>query len=145
MQKTPYEISLNAEFSYTFISEGISGKVLKAVVFQEVDDFSYNLALLDYDNVLNTWSDMSNTNNYDISRTMKTVLVILLDFLERNHNAIIIVKANSDTKRLLYNRIFRNYYLEYAPLIRVLTDSSNGKVEAKSDIIHEIFYICKNK
>lgn len=100
--------------------------------------------MFDYGALLENWSDMSNTNNNYIICTMKTVLTILLDFIDKNPTAFVVVRVNTEIKRLLYNRIFKNYYKEYASILLVLTDDKTEKVEATFDKTHEIFYICKN-
>jgi hypothetical protein len=110
-------------------------------VFQEIDILLKNLALLDYSEINDTWSDMVNTNNDDISRTMKTVLTIIIDFITHNPTDLIVIKGNTKLKILLYNRIFKNYFQHYADHFVVLTDGENGKEMAGFDKMHKVFYI----
>lgn len=48
MKAEEYEIMSNDNHSYTFISDGKNGKIIKAVIFQDIKPSLYNLALLNY-------------------------------------------------------------------------------------------------
>ncbi|MFN0049632.1 MAG: DUF6934 family protein [Cytophagales bacterium] len=136
-----YPIVANNPSTYTFVSIGKSGNIIKAVVFQEIDIVLKNMALLDYNEIDDNWSDMANTNNGDISRTMKTVLTIIIDFITHNPSNLIVIKGNTKLKILLYNRIFKNYFQYYADYFVVLTEGKNGKEMATFDKMHKVFYI----
>lgn len=41
---------------------------------------------------------MAHTNNFDIARTMKTVLAIIVDFIQKHPFDFVVIKANSETK-----------------------------------------------
>lgn len=144
MNTEGYNIDVYDNLFYTFVSIGTNGTVLKGVDFQEIEFGIYNLALLDYQESNESWSDISVTNNGDIIKTMRTVLSIIINFLENNSQYSVVIRANTQIKLLLYNRIFKNYYGNLSDQITILTDGEYGKIVASVDIIHEVFYIYKN-
>ncbi len=143
MNKEGYSITILDNETFTFYSKGKNGNILKAVIFQEIYPNIYNVALLDYNSTSNSWSDVANTNNGDMSIIMKTVISSILIFLEKNSTAEIYIEGNTKIKKLMYNRIFRNYYKEFQNNLVVMVDGTNGKEIAESDKFHDFFYLYK--
>lgn len=144
MRKEGYPLTIIEPNLFTFTSQGKKGTILKALVFEEVDLNEYNLALIDYIEDTESWSDMAITNNGDVSKIMKTVLIGILDFLQKNPRAIIAVEGNTRIKILFYNRIFKTYYSEYRHIIHVSSEKTDKlSHECIFDKVYSIFYICK--
>lgn len=48
MNKNGYSFINNTDLSFSFVSKGKQGEILKVVVFQEIGENIFNIALLDY-------------------------------------------------------------------------------------------------
>ncbi|TAE11731.1 MAG: hypothetical protein EAZ95_13250 [Bacteroidetes bacterium] len=96
------------DYYYFFTSIGKKGEVLKLTAFQLVHEGLYNVALVDFDAQTQDGDDTVVTNNQDMSKVLATVARILFDFLTRFPTVSILIEANSETKRKLYNRLIRN-------------------------------------
>ena len=57
MTKDGYKLYQNSLLGYTFISKGKRGEIIKGVLFEEIFESTYNLALVDYDPETKQWSD----------------------------------------------------------------------------------------
>ena len=143
MNSPTYTLSQPNPNIFTFESIGKKGKVIKAVVFQDVGNGLYNLALLDREEKNSSWSDKSNSNNGDLAKVMATVARIILVFLEKHPFATIYIEANSKSRNTLYYRILRNYHEMFASSL-ILEASANGAIEVfHVDKDYDYFYIRK--
>ncbi len=117
-----------AECMYSFFSIGQQGIIEKVVAFQDMGLLTYNVALADYNREDNTFSDMSNSNNFDMLRLFATIFRISDDFLAKNHFYSLYVKGNTPTKMKLYHRIIKNNLSDLQNKFLVL-GVYNGKSE----------------
>ncbi len=108
MNKEGYLLLHTSEFSRSFVSNGKNGAILKAVVFQEIAEHLYNVALMDYLIEVDSFSDNVHSNNGDMPKVLATVVGAMKDFLELKPNAVLYFEGNTRVKQLLYNRIVRN-------------------------------------
>lgn len=141
MDKASYPLYSPFANFYTFTSIGKNGFVQKAVVFQEVENGIFNLALVDYEPTTQLWSDMTNTNNGDLPKIMATVVHIIKHFLEENPSRIIYMEGNTKSKNMLYNRIVNNYYDQFSETFDIMVNGEDGKEEFKLGKQYDSFYI----
>lgn len=97
-----------AMYMYSFFSIGQQGAIEKVVAFQDMGLLTYNVALADYDRANNIFSDMSNSNNFDLLRLFATIFKISDDFLAKNPFYSLYIKGNTPAKMKLYHRIVKN-------------------------------------
>lgn len=120
MNKATYNINSPNDTIFTFISKGRNGEINKAVLFQNIEEDLFNLVLLDYDVLNETWSDENISNNGDIVKVLATVMYIITVFLASKPNVQVYIQANSETRNKLYNRLFQNYFNEFESKFEVM-------------------------
>lgn len=94
--------------AYQFISKGTQGEITKIVAFEDIGNQLYNLVLLDYDTQTGILDDEKVSNNQDIAKIMATIFRIVSDFTDKSPENSLYIRANTETKRMLYNRIVSN-------------------------------------
>jgi|GEM_PF-5546426 len=87
---------------------GKQGNVLKLTAFQRMQEHLYNMALVDYDLETEEGNDSIVTNNQDMPKVLATVARILFDFLTCLPHVAVLIEANSEIKKKLYNRLIKN-------------------------------------
>ena len=110
MDKEGYLLLQDDKYVFTFVSVGKNGKIIKAIIFQNIEPMVFNLVLADYNPISHLFDDFSVSNNNDISKVMATVFKAIVFFLNSQPQASIYVEGNTQQKNILYNRIFKNYY-----------------------------------
>jgi hypothetical protein len=109
MNKESYTYTIdNESFSYTFVSKGVQGEILKVVEFQAINPHIYNLLLANYEAEGNYLDDFGVSNNGDIVKILATVFKIVAHFLENNPKKLVYIEANTEVKHKLYTRVIRN-------------------------------------
>lgn len=146
MNKDTYTLFSPDENIYYFESKGINGIITKTVIFSpfSINSNLFNLALMDYNENTHTFSDMTNSNNGDITKVLATVALIIHDFLQKNKTATVYFEGNTTTKRNLYNRIIKNNYDYFIENYEI-----RGSVEEQSELYiigkqYDGFYILNN-
>ncbi|PSL26036.1 DUF6934 family protein [Dyadobacter jiangsuensis] len=124
MNKDCYQFSKRSDgFTYTFISEGIRGRIVKGVLISPLYSaftypFSsvYNLAFGDLVPFHDTWmlDDSVRSGNGDMPKVIATVVRIAMDFLVRNHNSILSFEGYMDEKSVLRGKNHRNLLYQRA-------------------------------
>ena len=77
MSATPYEIKIEDDLVFSFVSEGPKGRIQKIVKYQMITSDLYNLGFGDrIDNSMN-FDDKARTNNKDMNRVLATVLATI--------------------------------------------------------------------
>jgi hypothetical protein len=116
-------------YHYTFYSEGVKGKILKSVIFQEIENDFCNLALGDYDEANEYFDDQSITDNGDLVKVLSTVFHITAHFLMIYPEKKIYVEANTHIKQRLYNRIIKNNFSQIQADYQVFGVLENEELE----------------
>jgi hypothetical protein len=133
MNRDFYSFSLaqpnEKDYYYFFTSIGSKGSILKLTAFQHIKDNLYNMALLDYDMEQDEGSDSVVSNNRDMPKVFATVAHILFDFLDKLPNISVLVEANSEIKRKLYNRIIKNQLKDLPKQYEILGILDNNETE----------------
>lgn len=143
MNKDTYTLFSPENNIYYFESKGVNGNIVKAVVFSEYEENIFNMALLDYDFQTEEFSDMSSSNNGDMTKVLATVAVIVDAFLQNNPSYTVYFEGNTKAKNKLYNRIIKNNYDFLVENYEI-----RGRIEDKQDIYfkenqYDGFYIYK--
>jgi hypothetical protein len=116
MDKEHYQYSKiqeeGIECMYSFFSIGQQGSIEKIVAFQDMGLLTYNVALADYDRATNTFSDISNSNNFDLLRLFATIFKIANEFLIKNPFCSLYIQGNTPAKMKLYHRIIKNNLID---------------------------------
>lgn len=109
MNKAFYAFKIDDEdFSYTFVSVGVQGEIVKIIVFQPIQANIFNLLLGNFDPQSGHIDDTEVSNNGDMPKIFATIFQIANHFLEHNPEKLIYVEANTKIKHKLYTRIIRN-------------------------------------
>lgn len=104
MKKTRYQYKAEDHFEYfEFYSEGPKGIIKKVVEYQKTrDEFVYNLAFGDFDEVAKGIDDLSITNNGDSLKVLATVASTVYAFTDKHPNAKIIATGSTSVRTRLY-------------------------------------------
>ena len=87
--------------------------MIKSVLFDKLEDEDlFNLALFDYLEDYEEWSDTNRSQPIKLSMLFFTICAIVLDFLRKHPDAIVSFKGNTESKSRLYN-IFISYHLDF--------------------------------
>ncbi|MEY5049450.1 MAG: hypothetical protein RLZZ175_2809 [Bacteroidota bacterium] len=141
MNKNGYSFINNTDLSFSFVSKGKQGEILKVVVFQEIGENIFNIALLDYLADENKYSDMVRSDNGDMKKVLITVMNILLDFLQNNPQCILYLEGNTRTKRLLYNRIINNNYQDIKKSLVIIRENNDNQENFVQGNFYNSFYV----
>jgi hypothetical protein len=145
MNKEPYhfeptQMAYQGVIAYKFVSVGKRGNFTKIVAFQPYLQNIYNLALLDYDESLQTIDDEHITDNGDMSKVLATTWKIMLHFLESFPDKAVAIQGNSETRQKLYHRLISNNLLVLMQHYDVLGVFNTGITE-QFDTIQDYFMI----
>ena len=104
-----YKYEKQNQVSYSFVSKGRRGAIIKIVQFTPTSVKEiYNLAFGD---LLTDGSidDKTNSNNGDMIKVLGTVIEIVKDFTNENGQLKIVFSGSTAERTKLYHRIMKNY------------------------------------
>lgn len=128
MIKNTYSTQYSAKFkAYTFQSIGPKGIINKIVIFEEIKNNTYNVALCDF--IDGKFVDDKATNNQDTIKVLSTVMQTIYDFLNLHPEAKIEVESRDKKRLRVYNRIAQRRYSELVLLLDL-----RGIVNKKEEI-----------
>ena len=108
-----YEYKTNTGFlDYEFITEGPKGKIKKVVRYTQIDDFVFNLAFGDLDEVTGEINDAAVTNNDDSRKVLATVAATVYDFTNQYPGSLVVAKGVTQSRTRLYRMGITNYRKE---------------------------------
>ena len=87
---------------YEFTSEGPRGKILKAVIYGQIEEDLFNLAFGDWDAKLQKIDDTNRSNNGDRDKVLATVAATAIDFTDKLPDAIIYTEGSTPARTRLY-------------------------------------------
>ena len=93
---------------YGFFSEGVKGRIPKAVIFTLEDNGKWNLAFGDWKN--NDIDDNVMTNNQDVVKVIGTVAKVTYEFFEHYPDAVLIIDPVDEKRKKLYNIVFQRHF-----------------------------------
>ena len=113
--------------TFTFISNGRHGDLVKIVIFDEITEFNnvFNLAL----GTILPGGEMdfiSVTNNGDRNKILVTVADIVLKFIENHPGKNVNITGNDKRRTLLYQRAIIYGYDELIEVFNIYGDISTG-------------------
>jgi len=113
--------------TFTFISNGRHGDLVKIVIFDEITEFNnvFNLAL----GTILPGGEMdfiSVTNNGDRNKILVTVADIVLKFIENHPGKNVYITGNDNRRTLLYQRAIIYGYDELIEVFNIYGDISTG-------------------
>lgn len=118
MKAESYDLTSEDNF-YLFFSIGTKGVFPKIIVFETITENVYNLAFGDLNIINGEISDLSTSNNGDMTKIMATVIKSIIIFLEKNPSAIVNFKGSTTTRTKLYQRIIVNYGSDFLKKYRI--------------------------
>lgn len=108
-----YQYKTNSRFfDYEFISEGPKGKIKKVVRYSRIDDYVFNLAFGDLDEITGEISDTIVTNNNDSRKVLATVAGTVYDFTNQYPGSLVLAKGSTLSRTRLYRMGITNYWKE---------------------------------
>jgi hypothetical protein len=99
MNKDTYTLFSPEENIYYFESKSVNGSIIKAVMFSEFETRVFNMALLDYDPQSDKFSDISHSNNGDMSKVLATVALVVHTFLQSMPDVTVYFEGNTHVKK----------------------------------------------
>ncbi len=107
-----YEIRIgNNPSVYLFESIGPKGVIEKAVVFTEANLHNlFNLGLGDVSKETGRIDDSVVSDNGDMPKVLATVAAIVMDFTEKNREAIVVAVGNTPSRTRLYRMGITSHY-----------------------------------
>lgn len=96
--------------TYTFISEGPKGKILKIVLYQYVYENLYNLAFGDSNGKDYNFDDFIISDNKDTEKVLATVASTLYDFFEHFDGALVVAQGSTHSRTRLYRRYLTIFF-----------------------------------
>lgn len=118
LERYPLEAKDNFK-RFEFFSVGPKGRIKKVVEFQQDgNDFLYNLAFGDWDEISGSINHNSRSNNYDWNKVIATVASAVFEFMLVLSNAIICAEGVTEARTRLYqmgiSRHLKEISLRYA-------------------------------
>lgn len=92
----------DAHTQYEFISEGPRGNILKAVIYDQIEEDLFNLAFGDWNAELKRIDDTNRSNNSDRDKVLATVAATAIDFTNKFPDAIIYTEGSTPARTRLY-------------------------------------------
>ncbi len=114
-----YEIAQNETATqFLFFSEGIKGRILKAVLISHIERHRWNLAFGD---VGAGWEidDKAKTNNNDVVKVLGTIAQAALVFSETYPDRSLMIFPVDEKRKRLYNWVFRRRLTEIQSVFHV--------------------------
>jgi hypothetical protein len=110
---------------YRFKSVGIQGEIDKFIIFEDMEDGTYNLAFGDI--IDGKTVDEVVSNNFDYVKTISTVAKAVSMFFDEYPAAVLKIEAIDERRLRFYNRIFKRRYLEIE--MDYILEGINGEVK----------------
>ena len=107
-----YEFEVHGN-RYFFFSEGLKGKIKKAILYRKFDEIStYNLVFGDWSKRLGRIDDQAVTNNGDRQKVLATVAASVIHFMSTHPEASIFAIGSTPPRTRLYQMGIRAYLME---------------------------------
>jgi hypothetical protein len=125
MNKPIYPVEIDEDNSFSFLSIGKKGIILKVVELAEIEKGIYNLGFGDYDFTTHTVNDKIESENGDAEKVLATVFSILVQFLSDNPDKSIFIAGSTPTRTRLYGMIASSYFDEFYTYLEILGGIEN--------------------
>ncbi len=143
MNKPIYTVEIGDENTFTFLSIGRKGIILKVVELAEIEKGIFNLGFGDYDFKTHTVDDKIDSENGDAEKVLATVFSILVRFLTENPHKSIFVSGSTPTRTRLYGMIVSSYFDEFSTYLEILGGVENKFEPFQKNKHYESFLLKK--
>ncbi|WP_159472231.1 DUF6934 family protein [Dyadobacter sp. 3J3] len=145
MNNKSYPFRYNEDFTqFDFQSIGKRGVFEKAITFSIISENIYNLALMDFDPISQTYNDQSVTDNGDMPEILATVMITIIDFLNRYPERKIYLAGNSKSRTRLYQIAINKVLIQIKKDLIILGYFENHWIEFEPNRKFESFLIGRN-
>jgi hypothetical protein len=114
MELEKYDVIRDIDnLDFEFYSEGPRGKIKKVVKFTQIRKFGdnvFNLAFGDQYEYNDRINDVVASNNNDQIKVLNTVAMMVIDFMERRPDAIILIQGSTLSRTRLYQMKISLYW-----------------------------------
>ena len=123
-----YYLRYNIEMSrFRFTSTGPKGNIEKVVEYTRFQKNRWNLAFGDVKD--NDWIDNIVSDNNDMRIVLQTVVNTIHLFFEKHPDQQVYIEPLDEKRKILYNRIFRQKWIEINALFSVKGIINNADFE----------------
>lgn len=105
----------------------------------------WNLGFGDFDVMTGAVSDSIISNNGDGKKVMATVVKTLLDFFSQRPQETVIFTGSDERRTLVYNRVVRQYYVDFSDRLLINELTEQGIEEAIETSVDYIAFIVRSK
>jgi len=145
MNNKSYPFRYNEDFTqFDFQSIGKRGVFEKAITFSIISENIYNLALMDFDPISHAYNDQSVTDNGDMPEILATVMITIIDFLDRYPERKIYLVGNSKSRTRLYQIAINKALMQIKKDLTVLGYYENEWIAFEPNRKFESFLIGRN-
>lgn len=128
---------------FQFQSTGKRGVFEKVISFSQIHENIYNLALLDYNPATGEESDLSVTDNGDLTKVLATTLKAIRLFLENYPDKLVYIKGSTKSRTRLYQISINKVYPFLKDDLIILGQQDAEWVEVEPNLSFESFLIAK--
>ena len=143
MNKPTYAVQSLENLSFSFMSIGRHGIILKVIEFSEMGKNVYNLGFGDYDFTKNDVDDKIVSDNGDTEKVLATVIGILHDFLKENPYSTVFIEGSTPVRTRLYQIAINTYFEEFSKEFLIFGNNQNASQPFQKNINYESFLIKK--
>jgi len=145
MNYEAYPFSRNEQNnSFQFQSTGKRGTFEKAIAFSLITDNIYNLALLDFNPLMQDYTDDSITDNGDMPEIMATVMAVAIDYLNDFPDRRIYLTGNTASRTRLYQIAISKVLKSISQYVTVLGYYNDLWIPFEPNMNFEGFLVTKN-
>lgn len=143
MNQPTYKIQVNEKNTYSFISVGRKGLILKVVRFDEIEPAIFNLGFGDFDFEKQTLSDSIVSDNGDMEKILATVISILNDFLQNNPKFSVFIVGSTLSRTRLYQIAINRYYEDFKVYFEIFGYKNSEFDVFQKNVTYESFLVRK--
>ncbi len=143
MNQPTYKIQVYEENTYSFISIGRKGLILKVVRFDEIEPTIFNLGFGDFDFEKQTLSDSIVSDNGDMEKILATVVSILNDFLQNNPKFSVFIVGSTLSRTRLYQIAINRYYEDFKVYFEIFGYRNSEFDVFQKNVNYESFLVRK--
>lgn len=143
MNQPTYKIQVSEENTYSFISVGRRGLILKVVRFDEIEPDIFNLGFGDFDFEKQTLSDSIVSDNGDMEKILATVVSILNDFLQNNPKFSVFIVGSTLSRTRLYQIAINRYYEDFKVYFEIFGYKNSEFEIFQKNVNYESFLVRK--
>ena len=141
MNKPTYHVQSLENLSYSFMSIGRNGIILKVVEFNEIRENVYNLGFGDYDFIENDVDDKIVSDNGDTEKVLATVIGILRNFLKETPHSTVFIEGSTPIRTRLYQIAINTYFEEFSKEFLILGNNQNSSEPFQKNTNYESFFV----